>query len=266
MELYAEAFDNAGALDKLEGFASFHGPDFYGLPRNTGTITLRRESWTPPEQALPLAKPTSSRCALAKRAVAPGVERIDWAAPWLQPWQAQAPWATAGRGAASAQVCQCHAEALNAAGPARRCALCPRAICPPGQAYEQFIFDTGCVPTRDNLHDFFNGLVWLHFRRPSGASTSCRPRRLRARRRGPVRGPLRDALTVFDENGALLQAPAALWQALRARDWQRFFIELRPLWARGAGVAVRPRPAGKAGFTTKTDHSPRLSSAQAIKS
>jgi len=49
MELYAEAFDNAGALDRLEGFASFHGADFYGLPRNSGTITLRRESWTPPE-------------------------------------------------------------------------------------------------------------------------------------------------------------------------------------------------------------------------
>ncbi len=49
MPMYAEAFDNAGALDKLEGFASFHGADFYGLPRNTGTLTLRKESWTPPE-------------------------------------------------------------------------------------------------------------------------------------------------------------------------------------------------------------------------
>ena len=49
MEMYAEAFDAAGALDKLEAFASFHGADFYGLPRNTGHITLRRESWTPPE-------------------------------------------------------------------------------------------------------------------------------------------------------------------------------------------------------------------------
>jgi len=49
MEMYAEAFDNANALDKLEAFASFNGPDFYQLPRNTGTITLRRESWTPPE-------------------------------------------------------------------------------------------------------------------------------------------------------------------------------------------------------------------------
>ncbi len=49
IELYAEAFDSVDALDKLEGFASFHGPDFYGLPRNSGTITLKRESWTVPE-------------------------------------------------------------------------------------------------------------------------------------------------------------------------------------------------------------------------
>jgi len=48
MEMYAEAFEAAGALDKLEGFASFFGADFYGLPRNTGTITLRKQSWTPP--------------------------------------------------------------------------------------------------------------------------------------------------------------------------------------------------------------------------
>jgi len=49
LELYAEAFDAAGALDKLEGFASFHGADFYGLPRNRGTVTLREETWTLPE-------------------------------------------------------------------------------------------------------------------------------------------------------------------------------------------------------------------------
>jgi len=50
MELYAQAFDSVGALDKLEAFASFNGADFYGLPRNTGTLTLKRESWTPPER------------------------------------------------------------------------------------------------------------------------------------------------------------------------------------------------------------------------
>ena len=49
MELYAEAFEAAGALDKLEGFASHHGADFYGLPRNTGTVTLTREAWVLPE-------------------------------------------------------------------------------------------------------------------------------------------------------------------------------------------------------------------------
>ncbi|HNJ84591.1 MAG TPA: dihydroorotase [Piscinibacter sp.] len=49
LELYAEAFDAAGALDQLEGFASFHGPAFYGLPRSTGTVTLKRERWTLPE-------------------------------------------------------------------------------------------------------------------------------------------------------------------------------------------------------------------------
>ena len=52
LELYAEAFDAAGALDKLQGFASHFGADFYGLPRNAGTVTLRRQTWTVPE-ALP---------------------------------------------------------------------------------------------------------------------------------------------------------------------------------------------------------------------
>lgn len=49
IELYAEAFEEAGALDKLEGFASFHGPDFYGLPRHNDSITLIKESWSVPE-------------------------------------------------------------------------------------------------------------------------------------------------------------------------------------------------------------------------
>jgi dihydroorotase len=48
MELYAEAFEQLGALDKLEGFASFYGADYYGLPRNTDTITLRKEEWQVP--------------------------------------------------------------------------------------------------------------------------------------------------------------------------------------------------------------------------
>src|SRR5204862_695562 len=49
LELYAQAFDAAGRLDRLEGFASHHGADFYGLPRNAGTVTLERREWTVPE-------------------------------------------------------------------------------------------------------------------------------------------------------------------------------------------------------------------------
>jgi dihydroorotase len=55
LELYAQAFESMNAFDKLEGFASFHGPDFYGLPRNSGTVTLKREAWTLPEE-LPLGQ------------------------------------------------------------------------------------------------------------------------------------------------------------------------------------------------------------------
>jgi dihydroorotase len=50
IELYAEAFDAAGALDKLEGFASHFGADFYGLPRNTAKVKLEKAQWTVPAQ------------------------------------------------------------------------------------------------------------------------------------------------------------------------------------------------------------------------
>jgi len=57
LELYAEAFDAAGALARFEAFASFNGPAFYGLPRNRGTLTLRRQAWTLPE-SLPFGEAT----------------------------------------------------------------------------------------------------------------------------------------------------------------------------------------------------------------
>ncbi|MEO6749016.1 MAG: dihydroorotase [Casimicrobiaceae bacterium] len=71
LELYAEVFDAAGALDALEGFASFHGADFYGLPRNTDSITLRRENWQVPAQ-----------CALGPDSVVPlcAGETLAWRA------------------------------------------------------------------------------------------------------------------------------------------------------------------------------------------
>jgi dihydroorotase len=50
MELYAQAFEEIGALTRLEAFASFHGPDFYGLPRNQDQITIERSQWKIPEE------------------------------------------------------------------------------------------------------------------------------------------------------------------------------------------------------------------------
>jgi dihydroorotase len=78
MELYAQAFESVNALDRLEAFASFNGPAFYGLPRNSGTITLRRESWTPPESYAfgeARLKPLGGGEPLAWRLVPPEVSR-----------------------------------------------------------------------------------------------------------------------------------------------------------------------------------------------
>lgn len=69
MELYAAAFESANALDKLEGFASFFGADFYGLPRNKGTITLEKSSWQVPEEL-----PFSGSAIVPLRAG----EMLDW--------------------------------------------------------------------------------------------------------------------------------------------------------------------------------------------
>ncbi len=69
MELYASAFESVSALDKLEGFASFFGADFYGLPRNTGTITLEKSSWQVPDEL-----PFSGSAIVPLRAG----EMLDW--------------------------------------------------------------------------------------------------------------------------------------------------------------------------------------------
>ena len=76
-----------------------------------------------------------------------------------------------------------------------------------------------------------NGLVWLHFPQTKTRLNQLQAAAIAAQGIQPVRGPLRDALTVFDENAAFLVAPPPLWDALEARDWWRLFVELRPLWA-----------------------------------
>ncbi len=150
------------------------------------------------------------------------MQAINWSAPWFDGWRD--PGARAERAWRAGVPVR---EALPAG--VRR--FVAQDALPEGMAYEQFIFETGEVPTRDNLHDFFNGLCWLRF--PHTKHTLNRLQAAEIARHGvrATRGPVRDSLTLFDENAALLQAPEPLWQALLAREWTRLFVELRPLWA-----------------------------------
>jgi hypothetical protein len=146
---------------------------------------------------------------------------LDWQQPWFAPLRETTAALPAERAAA---------EALNALGGGT-----PRfveaAALPDGEAYEAFIARSVTVPTRDNLHDLLNGLMWL--RQPA---LKQRLNRLQAAHIamhgvGPTRGALRDALTLFDEHGALWpDAPPPLAEALAARDWLALFVNHRALW------------------------------------
>lgn len=151
---------------------------------------------------------------------------IDWSAPWF------APVADAGRAVQAAQVLGLSLpDALNreAPGPLR---AVPQSALPEGQAYEAFIADSGSVPTRENAHDLFNGLIWHRFPASKRQLNRLQAHAIAANGVGAVRGPLRDAITLFDENAVLLQAPQTLWRALRARDWNALFVGQRQAWQR----------------------------------
>lgn len=124
------------------------------------------------------------------------------------------------------------AQALNEVSTKHPCPVrfVDHAELPDGEPYEAFIARTGTVPTRDNPHDLLNGIVWLAY-----PATKRRLNLLQAdaiARAGIAgsRGDVRDALTLFDENGAVLCAPATFVDALRARDWHALFVTQRELW------------------------------------
>jgi hypothetical protein len=156
---------------------------------------------------------------------------IDWNRPWFAPWREPGE-RVAARVLAGTPL---H-EALNAqqGSPVR---FAPEQALPAGQAYEHFIFGSGQCPVRSNLHDFFNGLCWLRLPRSKQRLNALQAAQIASAGVGAERGPVRDAIAVFDENGALLQAPSALWEALLAREWRSLFVDLRPLW-REARVIV----------------------------
>ena len=162
------------------------------------------------------------------------IANIDWHAPWLQAWrEVGAPLSLqVAQGVPVFQACN---EALKSLNPNKANPVCPvhfvaQSELPEGQAYEQFIHDTQRVPTRDGLHDFFNALCWLHFPLAKKQLNLVQATAIQAQGVGAVRGPVRDAVTVFDENACLIQLPDLIWDALQARRWYAAFVTYRSVW------------------------------------
>jgi hypothetical protein len=119
----------------------------------------------------------------------------------------------------------------------------PQDDLPSNTAYEEFIGATGCVPTRENLHDFFNGLVWQTFpliKRELNALLAAQIPRAGI---GTSRGPARDAATIFDENAALLvvrdsDTGRVLVEGLRAHRWHDTLFTQRALFGADGSAQV----------------------------
>lgn len=166
-------------------------------------------------------------------AISAALVAVDWQRHWFAPLADLGP-RTAELVHSGASV----AEALDTVASQQRALGHPGArFTPQGAAlsaiaYERFIFEHQRIPTRDNLHDFFNGLIWLHWPQAKRRLNAWQVQAIARDGTGATRGLLRDAITLLDENGAVLCAPSALAGALAARQWQRAFVELRPLWQR----------------------------------
>ena len=158
------------------------------------------------------------------------LDAIDWHRPWLVPFRVTAEpllhaanWRDALNAAASANCLHNHRGL-----PIR---FVPQEDLPPRTAYEAFISNTGCVPTRENLHDFFNALVWLSFpeiKIQLNALQAAEIEKAGDRTQNGSRGKTRDAATLFDENAALLIVRDEEWlDAFRTHCWRKVFVERR---------------------------------------
>ncbi len=161
---------------------------------------------------------------------------IDWTAPWLAPYR------ELGQMLAASVNWRDELNRLARLADIRNFQGLPLQFIaqeglPEGVPYEAHIGLTGEVPTRENLHDFFNGLVWLHFPRTKARLNQLQFEQLHHRatsagssqyRVGNARGKLRDAATIFDENAALLLTrKRSLTQLLRQHQWSEVFVDRR---------------------------------------
>ena len=165
-----------------------------------------------------------------------GLANVDWSAPWLEPYagvgravSAHSDWRRSlNEKAAAADVCNCKALRL--------------VFCEPDVAdepYETGIARTGRVPTRANLHDFFNALTFLRFPEAKARLNQLQSAAMVRDGVGAVRGSVRDAATLIDENGVLVVTERAdIVKALRAHDWAWLFKDSRAAWPTEVGVIV----------------------------
>lgn len=162
------------------------------------------------------------------QAAAATLPAIDWGVHWWAPWRD-----LGARVAARVHAGEAVHAALNACRASSAVAFVPQSALPEGQAYEAFIFETKTVPTRDNLHDFFNGLAWLRFPLIKARLNALQYAEIHKHGVKPLRGAMRDALTLFDENAAFLctDLHTPVIAALREHDWPTAFQMYRSLLA-----------------------------------
>lgn len=171
----------------------------------------------------------------------PGFAAIDWSQPWFAPFASRGKrWQQAALTGYTALLAQMNADAAElrqTTGRGRRLTFIAQDDLPAGAAYEAHIASTGCVPTRHNLHDFFNASMWFAFPRIKAALNARQSAAIDALGVGPTRGGVRDTLTLFDENALLFAcADPALSGALRGFDWQTLLVARRDAWGRSCEV------------------------------
>jgi hypothetical protein len=162
--------------------------------------------------------------------------------PWLSPFNASlcnAVLAAVQRGEDCLTTLNTHAAqgcSHNAQGLSLR--FVPQTALPAGIAYEQFIYDTGGVPTRTlagsngAMHDACNALMWLHYPRTKATLNALQAAAIRSDGVQATRGALRDALTLFDESALILCCPVgdAAPAQLAQRHWRTLLVERRSDW------------------------------------
>ena len=120
----------------------------------------------------------------------------------------------------------------------KRIVFAPPDDAPVGGAYESHIARSGRVPTRSNRHDLFNALIWLVFPRTKARLNALQATAIERAGVGAIRGPLRDAATVFDENGVVLVTlDERVINDVRARRWHEAFVARRTVWTE-VGVRI----------------------------